>query len=133
MPGVRSLFYQNMNTMKYLLQAEAIVPFLLSVVLLNMLPIHFAWWAWILLFLAPDISMIGYIINNRVGAFTYNLFHHQLIAVIVWGIGLLLQQPYVELAGLVLLGHSSLDRLMGYGLKQAEGFKFTHLGTIGNK
>jgi hypothetical protein len=119
--------------MKYLLQAEAIVPFLLSVVLLNMLPIHFAWWAWILLFLAPDISMIGYIINNRVGAFTYNLFHHQLIAVIVWGIGLLLQQPYVELAGLVLLGHSSLDRLMGYGLKQAEGFKFTHLGTIGNK
>jgi hypothetical protein len=119
--------------MKYLLQAEAIVPFLLSVVLLNMLPMHFAWWAWILLFLAPDISMIGYIINNRVGAFTYNLFHHQLVAVIVCGIGLLLRQPYVELAGLVLLGHSSLDRLMGYGLKRPEGFKFTHLNNIGQK
>jgi hypothetical protein len=119
--------------MKYLLQAEAIVPFLLSVVLLNLLPLHFAWWAWILLFLAPDISMIGYFVNNRVGAFTYNLFHHQLVAVIVWGIGLWLQQPYVELAGLVLLGHSSLDRVMGYGLKRVEGFKYTHLGTIGHK
>lgn len=119
--------------MKYLLQAEAIAPFLLSIILLSMLPIHFAWWAWILLFLAPDISMVGYIVNNKVGASTYNLFHHQLIAVIVWGIGLLLQQPHVQLAGLVLLGHSSLDRLMGYGLKRAEGFKFTHLGTIGHK
>lgn len=119
--------------MKYLLQAEAAAPFFLSAVLLNMLPVHFAWWAWICLFLAPDMSMIGYIINNKVGAFTYNLFHHQLVAVIVWGIGLVFQQPYVELAGLVLLGHSSLDRLMGYGLKLQEGFKFTHLGVMGGK
>jgi hypothetical protein len=119
--------------MKHLLQAEAIVPFILSVVLLNLLPVHFAWWAWILLFLAPDMGMIGYVINNKVGAFVYNLFHHQLVAVIVWGIGLLLQQPYVEMAGLILLGHSSLDRLLGYGLKRSEGFKFTHLGVMGQK
>ena len=119
--------------MKYLLQAEAIVPFLLSIVLINMLPVNFAWWAWILLFLVPDLSMVGYIANNRVGAFIYNLFHHQLIAVIVAGIGLLLQQPYVELAGLILLGHSSLDRAMGYGLKLDKGFKFTHLSPTGDK
>jgi len=119
--------------MKYLLQAEAIVPFILSVVLLNLLPVHFAWWVWILLFLAPDMGMIGYVINNKAGAFVYNLFHHQLVAVIVWGIGLLLQQPYVEMAGLILLGHSSIDRLLGYGLKRSEGFKFTHLGVMGQK
>lgn len=119
--------------MKHLLQAEAIVPFILSVVLLNLLPVHFAWWAWILLFLAPDMGMIGYVINNKVGAFVYNLFHHQLVAVIVWGIGLLLQQPFVEMAGLILLGHSSLDRLLGYGLKRSEGFKFTHLGVMRQK
>ncbi|ACU63416.1 DUF4260 domain-containing protein [Chitinophaga pinensis] len=119
--------------MKYLLQAEAIVPFILSVVLLNLLPVHFAWWAWILLFLAPDMGMIGYVVNNKVGAFVYNLFHHQLVAVIVWGIGLFIQQPYVEMVGLILLGHSSLDRLFGYGLKRSEGFKFTHLGILGQK
>ena len=119
--------------MKYLLQAESIVPFILSVFLLNTLPMHFAWWAWTLIFLAPDISMIGYIVNNKVGTYTYNFFHHQMIAIIVWGIGLWLHQPYVELAGLVLLGHSSLDRVMGYGLKTGEGFKFTHLTPEGQK
>lgn len=119
------------NTMKRLIQAEAIVPFVLALVLINKLPVHIATWAWLPLFLAPDISMLGYAINNRVGAFTYNLFHHQLVAVLVWGLGLWWQQPYLQLAGLVLLGHSSFDRLMGYGLKRPEGFTYTHLGMIG--
>ena len=118
----------DLCAMKYYIQAEAIVPFILSVFLINLLPVHFAWWVWILLFLAPDISMIGYFLNNKVGAYIYNLFHYQLIAVLVAGIGLALQQPYLELAGLILLGHSSLDRAMGFGLKLNEGFKFTHLG-----
>lgn len=74
--------------------------------------------------------MLGYLINNKIGAFTYNLFHHQLVAIVITGIGMLLQLPYVELAGLVLLGHSSLDRVMGYGLKFTTGFKVTHLGTM---
>ena len=133
MTRVRSLCYQNMHTMKYLIQVEAIVPFLLSVLLINLLPLHFAWWAWILLFLAPDISMIGYAVNNKAGAFIYNLFHYQLIAIIIGGTGLWMQQPYVELAGLVLLGHSSLDRAMGFGLKTGKGFKDTHLSTAGEK
>jgi hypothetical protein len=121
------------RAMKYLIQSEYIVPFLLSLVLINTLPMEFSWWAWILIFLAPDLSMIGYVVNNKVGAFTYNLFHHQLIAMIVYALGMVIDQPYLALAGLVLLGHSSLDRLLGYGLKREEGFKFTHLGTVGEK
>ena len=116
--------------MKKLIQAEAIVPFLISVMLINRLPIHFAWWIWIPMFLAPDLSMLGYLINNKIGAYSYNLFHHQLIAIAIAATGMLLQLPYAELAGLVLLGHSSLDRVMGYGLKFTTGFKFTHLGTM---
>jgi len=34
---------------------------------------------------------------------------------------------------IILFGHSSMDRIFGYGLKTNQGFKFTHLGTIGNK
>ena len=116
--------------MKKLIQAEAIVPFLISVLLINRLPVHFAWWAWIPIFLVPDLSMLGYLINSKIGAFTYNLFHHQLVAIVIAAIGILLQMPYLELAGLVFLGHSSLDRVMGYGLKFTKGFKFTHLGTM---
>lgn len=119
--------------MKYLLQAEAAVPFIIAIVLLNTLPVQFAWWAWILLFLVPDISMIGYAINNKAGAFLYNLFHHQLLAVVVWVAGFFLNEPYVQVAGLILLGHSSLDRIMGYGLKTVQGFQYTHLGVVGSK
>jgi len=117
--------------MKKLIQAEAIVPFLISVLLINRLPVHFAWWIWIPIFLAPDLSMLGYLMGNKVGAIIYNLFHHQLVAIVLTGTGMALQLPYVELAGLILLGHSSLDRVMGYGLKFRTGFKFTHLGTMG--
>jgi hypothetical protein len=119
--------------MKKLIQAEAIVPFLICILLINRLPVHFFWLIWILVFLAPDLSMLGYLGNNKIGAFTYNLFHHQLIAIVIAGTGMVLQLPYLELAGLVLLGHSSLDRVMGYGLKFKTGFKYTHLGDMGQK
>lgn len=117
--------------MKKLLWAETIAPFIISLILINTLSIHFVWWAWIPIFLLPDLSMLGYVFGNRVGAFCYNLFHHQLIAAIVTGVGFVFKLPMVELAGLVLLGHSSLDRFMGYGLKLQQGFGYTHLGTIG--
>jgi hypothetical protein len=41
--------------------------------------------------------------------------------------------PELETAGIILFGHSSMDRIFGYGLKLNEGFKFTHLGLVGNK
>src|SRR5581483_637666 len=117
----------NNNIMKYTLQAEGAAYFILAIVLLNHLPVHFSWWAWILLFLAPDISMIGYALNDKAGALLYNLFHHHLVAVAVCGSGVLLHQPYVALTGLILLGHSGMDRMLGYGLKKTDGFKHTYL------
>jgi len=35
------------------------------------------------------------------------------------------------LAGTVLLLHSALDRLLGYGLKYTTSFQDTHLGPVG--
>lgn len=32
-----------------------------------------------------------------------------------------------------MIGHSSIDRIFGYGLKYKEGFGFTHLGKIGKQ
>ena len=110
-----------------MLQAEALAPFLISVVLINILPFHFSWWIWVLVFLVPDLGMLGYLVNNRVGAIVYNIVHHQLVAALVIVAGFVLDQPYVSLTGAVLLGHSSLDRVMGFGLKQYAGFRFTHL------
>jgi hypothetical protein len=44
-----------------------------------------------------------------------------------------LNSEVLQIAGIILFGHSSMDRTFGYGLKLGEGFKYTHLGIIGKK
>ncbi len=88
-------------------------------------------WVWVLLFFSPDISMLGYLINSRIGAYTYNLVHHRGIALVLVAIGLLLAADVLVATGILLFAHSSFDRMMGYGLKHIDDFKHTHLGWIG--
>ena len=117
--------------MKYLIRAEEAAQFLITVYLNYQLPV--AGWLFWAFFLAPDLSMIGYLVNTRVGAVCYNLVHHKGVAVVFWVTGLYLNQVELQLAGLVLFGHSSFDRLCGYGLKFSDDFKHTHLGWIGKQ
>ena len=87
----------------------------------------------ILLILTPDISMLGYLANAKVGAWIYNIFHHKAVAACVFSVGLLLHYPILAGAGLILYGHTCMDRVFGYGLKFTDNFKHTHLGWIGKK
>ncbi len=115
--------------MKRVIQLEEFAMFLLTIYLFSRL--HFAWWWYPALILLPDISMVGYALGNKAGAITYNFMHHKAVAIAVYVLGLYLQNEVLQLAGLILFGHSSMDRVMGYGLKTFAGFKFTHLGEIG--
>ncbi|HYG03824.1 MAG TPA: DUF4260 domain-containing protein [Chryseosolibacter sp.] len=117
--------------MKNILKMEEALMLALAVYLNSFLPYE-AWIYWAL-FLTPDIGMIGYVLNPRVGAATYNIFHHKGIAIAIFLVGALLTNNVLQLAGLVLFGHSSFDRMLGYGLKSGEGFQFTHLGVIGGR
>jgi hypothetical protein len=45
--------------------------------------------------------------------------------------GLYSNNYWLQVSGIVLIGHAAMDRLFGYGLKYEKGFKFTHLGEIG--
>ncbi|MEJ1238626.1 DUF4260 domain-containing protein [Chryseolinea sp. T2] len=117
--------------MKYVLRIEEAIQFLATVYLNYQLPVP-GWWYWAF-FLAPDLSFLGYTVNPKVGAVAYNLAHHKGIAVTCWLAGLYLNVMELQFAGLVLYGHSSFDRLCGYGLKYADDFKHTHLGWIGKK
>src|ERR1700748_244278 len=105
--------------MKNIIKLEELAMLILSIYLFSLL--HFAWWWFLLLILAPDIGMFGYVVNNNVGAFTYNIFHHKGIAIIIYLLGIYLHNETVQLIGIILFGHSSLDRFMGYGLKYEEG------------
>ncbi len=90
----------------------------------------YAWWWLPALFLLPDLSMLGYLAGPRVGALCYNVAHHKALALAVGGTGWFLHSNPLLLAGTVLLFHSSFDRVLGYGLKYATGFRDTHLGTL---
>ncbi|MGA8854889.1 MAG: DUF4260 domain-containing protein [Christiangramia sp.] len=90
-----------------------------------------SWWWFIGLFFVPDIGMLGYLANNKIGAFLYNIFHHKGLAIAIGLLGYYLKLQELEVAGIILFAHSSFDRLLGYGLKYEKGFKFTHLGEIG--
>ena len=114
--------------MKLLLRAEEALMLALALFLNNSIPFTgWYFWAW---FLAPDIGFVGYLINTRVGAVTYNLFHHKGVAILLYLVGFLLSAPALQLFGLVLFGHSSFDRMLGFGLKYPDSFRNTHLGTI---
>jgi hypothetical protein len=88
-------------------------------------------WGWVLLFFTPDLSMLGYLISTRIGAFTYNLFHHRGIALALVATGFLLHLDILITGGLLLAAHSSFDRMLGYGLKFSDDFKHTSLGWMG--
>ena len=115
--------------MKNLLRLEEAAMFGLALYLNSLLP--FSSWVFWAFLLAPDLSMIGYLVNPRIGAVLYNFVHHKALAVVAYISGSLLSIPELALAGVVLFAHSSMDRVFGYGLKYADDFKNTHLGWIG--
>lgn len=115
--------------MKNLLKLEELAEALFALAVFARLP--FAWWVLPATFLLPDLSMAGYLAGPRVGAFCYNFAHHKALAFAVGVAGWWLGQPVLLLAGTVLLFHSALDRLLGYGLKYTTGFRDTHLGRAG--
>ncbi|HTQ66092.1 MAG TPA: DUF4260 domain-containing protein [Puia sp.] len=119
--------------MKTLIKLEELAMFILSAFFISKLSIQLSWWLYILLFLSPDIGAAGYLFNTKIGAVTYNLFHHKAIAVGIYIAGILTQNEYLQLAGLLLFGHSSFDRIFGYGLKYPDYFKHTHLGVLAEK
>jgi hypothetical protein len=117
--------------MKNLLKLEELAMLGLSIYALILMDVK--WWYYILLLLGPDVSMIGYIFGNRIGAFSYNLFHHKAVAIAFFVIGMAANIHLMKILGIVLFGHSSMDRIFGYGLKLHSGFKHTHLGIIGKE
>lgn len=87
-----------------------------------------SWWV-VLLILLPDLSMLGYLVNPRVGAAIYNLIHSYPLPALLLVLGILTHTQ--ALTGILLLAHIGMDRAAGYGLKLASGFQDTHLGRIG--
>ncbi len=115
--------------MKILTRLEELGLGLLAFYLFTQLPVP--WWLFFVLLLLPDLSMAGYAVNPRVGALVYNVFHHRAVSVSLYIAAGLLHLAWLQAAALILFGHSSFDRVLGYGLKYPDSFQHTHLGMIG--
>jgi hypothetical protein len=90
-----------------------------------------SWWLFAGLWLLPDLSMLGYLANPRVGAFCYNAVHSYALPAGLAGMALLLHRDLPLTVALIWFNHIGLDRALGYGLKYPSAFGATHLGRQG--
>ncbi len=118
------------RNIKWLLQLEgAAVLVLASITYFNY---YLSWQMFALLFLLPDLALLGYLVSNRTGAILYNLTHSYLGPAVCLGLSWAVFNNQNGMAiGLIWAAHVGFDRALGYGLKYASGFKDTHLGKVG--
>lgn len=91
-------------------------------------------WVWflVLLFLF-DVSMVGYLWNNKAGALLYNVGHSVVLPLLFLAWGFARGMPMMLAFGCIWVAHIGMDRALGYGLKFETSFKETHLGSIGRR
>jgi hypothetical protein len=87
------------------------------------------WGLFAVLFLLPDLSMLGYLVSHRVGAVAYNAAHSYLAPAALAFAGL--AYPALLPLAAIWAAHVGFDRMLGYGLKYASAFGDTHLGRVG--
>ena len=110
---------------KILLHREGAVILILSVFFYCQL--HATWSLFAILFLAPDLFMLGYLANVRVGSAVYNFAHAYLIPTILLAIAYFATKPQLFSIALIWATHIGCDRLLGFGLKYPTNCKDAHL------
>lgn len=92
-----------------------------------------SWWLFAALWLAPDLSMLGYLAGSCRGARVYNAFHTYVTPAALALCALLLHAHLALAIALIWANHIGVDRLLGFGLKYADGFGYTHLDRPGKQ
>jgi hypothetical protein len=91
---------------------------------------NYSWLTFVLLLLLPDLSMVFYVVSQRVGSIAYNLVH-----TLVFPVGLALLSYFsghtlgMQIA-LIWLAHIGMDHTFGYGFKYPGIGKETHFTRI---
>lgn len=111
-------------SLEYILAATLIVVFYVAVG-------KFEWYWLPISFLAFDITALGYVVNNKIGALLYNIGHSLIGPFILTTIYIATDNQIVLLVTLLWLFHIFIDRSLGYGMKHSSSYMHTHLGPIG--
>jgi hypothetical protein len=102
----------------------------LAVTLLFYRELGQSWWVFVLLFLVPDLSLLGYLVGKPVGAVVYNVVHTYVLPAGLFGLGFVAERGFVMALALIWAAHIGFDRLVGFGLKYPLVFKPTHLQQV---
>jgi hypothetical protein len=90
----------------------------------------YGWLALVVLFLAPDLSILGYLGGPTIGAASYDVVHTYTLPIVLGAVGVLGDSGTAIQVALIWIAHIGMDRLLGYGLKYPTGFKDTHLQRV---
>jgi hypothetical protein len=85
------------------------------------------WGLFALLFLWPDLGMLGYLANVKIGAALYNISHITAFPAVLAVYSFAMSRAGLLAFSLTWLAHIECDRVIGYGLKYPTSFKDTHL------
>jgi hypothetical protein len=99
---------------------------IMSAATLSYALLHADWQLFAVLFLIPDLSMAGYLLNPKFGSIVYNIGHWYVLPIILFGYGILTKSAFLPV-GLIWIVHIAFDRTLGFGLKYPGNFKDTHL------
>lgn len=111
-----------------LLRIEGAALFVLCVYLYHLTGA--GWGLFLLLFLWPDLFMLGYLGGARLGASLYNLAHVEALPLVLAGAAYGMHRIMLLAFALIWLAHIALDRALGFGLKYPTFFKDTHLQRV---
>lgn len=101
-----------------------------AVLLLSLFAYHWnqaSWLQFAVLFLLPDVSMLGYLANTRIGAVAYNTAHTYIGPLALAGYSFATTRHALLSLSIIWIAHIGFDRMLGYGLKYPTRFKDTHL------
>lgn len=112
---------------RYFLRLEGLA--VAGVVLGGYLTLGGPLWLLVVVALAPDLSMVGYLAGPRVGSLSYNVVHTYALPLALGAFGFWFGGRLALLVALVWAGHIGVDRFVGFGLKFDSGFENTHLST----
>jgi len=119
---------QTFSMPRALLHLEGLAILVASlVVYANM---DFSWGTFALFLLAPDLVVVIYMTNQKVGSVAYNIVHSIILPLSLALYSVLTDNSLGIQASLIWFAHIGMDHIFGYGFKYIGQFKETHFSRV---
>jgi hypothetical protein len=90
--------------------------------------LQFPVWLFAVLLFVPDLTMLGYTMNKKIGAIVYNLGHTLIFPLLFALAYLYYSNDYLLVGSIIWIAHICMDRAIGAGLKYQDSlFTNTHI------